>query len=240
MKRTLFAVLGLAIGLATACTTPPGAHITCATATYQEEVGVHTPPSSPPNPNTKLTLFQFDFTRVGTYFSTTYYHHLNYEGLTVKDMDRGSHARGLIPHSEPHYALSNQGVNGSSYITTTLSVYGTKTTTFDMNHLWFGCLSPTNTRSAYAAVACNVSVDCSSPLSFEGHLGPRSFTFTPSGPKHQQMILMDIGYTYCTDVTLGVYSEFVFDGTSDAILVIDSLNYTAREGEVILDYGDGP
>ena len=54
------------------------------------------------------------------------------------------------------------------------------------------------------------------------------------------MILMDIGYTYCTDVTLGVYSEFVFDGTSDAILVIDSLNYTAREGEVILDYGDGP
>ena len=54
------------------------------------------------------------------------------------------------------------------------------------------------------------------------------------------MVLMDIRYTYCTDVFLGVYAGELYEGTSDAILVIDSLNYTAREGEVILDYGDGP
>ena len=42
MKRTLLAVVGLGIGVATACTTPPGAPITCATETYNEEIGVHT------------------------------------------------------------------------------------------------------------------------------------------------------------------------------------------------------
>ena len=29
----------------------------------------------------------------------------------------------------------------------------------------------------------------------------------------------------------------LFDGSGDAILVVNSLNYVAREGEVILDYG---
>ena len=51
------------------------------------------------------------------------------------------------------------------------------------------------------------------------------------------MIRMDIGYTYCTDVTMGVSSGGLFDGSGDAILVVDSLNYVAREGEVILEYG---
>ena len=71
----------------------------------------------------------------------------------------------------------------------------------------------------------------------EGHLGPREFTFTPSGPMDQRMIRMDIDYTYCTDVTMGVSLGGLFEGTGDAILVVDSLNYVAREGEVILDYG---
>ena len=51
------------------------------------------------------------------------------------------------------------------------------------------------------------------------------------------MIRMDIDYTYCTDVTMGVSLGGLFDGSGDAILVVDSLNYVAREGEVILDYG---
>ena len=47
MKSALFTAFGLATGLATACTTPPDAPITCATETYDEDIGVHTPPPSP-------------------------------------------------------------------------------------------------------------------------------------------------------------------------------------------------
>lgn len=217
MKRALFAAVGLGIGVATACTTPPGAPITCATATYNEKIG-------------------FDITHVGSTLKGTY-HHLTFQGLTVKDINKGNHTRGLIPHSEPHYALSNRGTDGGDYVTTTLSIDGTATTTFDMNSLWFGCLSPHNTESGYAAVECQVSIDCVAPLSMEGHLGPELFTFTPSGPEDQQMIKMDVGYTYCTEVTMGVSEGGAFDGSGDAILVVDSLNYVAREGEVILEYG---
>lgn len=46
MKSALFTAAGLATGLATACTTPPDAPITCATETYNEDIGVRTPPPS--------------------------------------------------------------------------------------------------------------------------------------------------------------------------------------------------
>lgn len=47
MKNALFTAAGLAIGLATACVTPPDAPITCATETYNEDIGVRTPQPSP-------------------------------------------------------------------------------------------------------------------------------------------------------------------------------------------------
>ena len=40
MKRTLLAAVGLGIGVATACTTPPDAPYTCPTETYNEDIGV--------------------------------------------------------------------------------------------------------------------------------------------------------------------------------------------------------
>ena len=107
-----------------------------------------------------------------------------------------------------------------------------------MNSLWVGCLAPHNTETGYAAVECVIAIDCNSPLSMEGHEGPQWFTFTPSGPTGQQMIQIKLGYTYCTEVDMWVAPAMNdWGGSEDAILVVDSLNYVAREGETILHFG---
>ena len=76
-------------------------------------------------------------------------------------------------------------------------------------------------------------------MSMEGHLGPAMYTYTPSGPFGQKMQKMDVGYTYCTDVPIwvSVAGQGPWGGKNDAVLVIDSVSYVAREGEVILEYG---
>lgn len=75
-------------------------------------------------------------------------------------------------------------------------------------------------------------------MSMEGHLGPDTYTYTPSGPFGQQMQKMKVGYQYCTDVPIWVsVLGGPFDRSQDAVLVIDSVSYTAREGEVILQHG---
>ena len=50
---------------------------------------------------------------------------------------------------------------------------------------------------------------------------------------------MDVGYTYCTDVPIWVSTVQggPWDRSQDAVLVIDSVKYVAREGEVELQFG---
>ncbi|KAK0512955.1 hypothetical protein JMJ35_004972 [Cladonia borealis] len=212
MKSSVFTAVGLAVGVATACVTPPDAPYTCPTETYNEDIG-------------------FDITPVGSTLKGEY-HHLTWTGLTVKDVNTGNHTRGIHPHSPHRYALATLAGEVD------LSISGTKTTTFDIESLWFGCLAPHNTESGYAAVECQVSIDCDAPSSMEGHLGPSVTTYTPTGTFGQQMQKMDVGYKYCTDVPIWVSTVGgPWDRSQDAVLVIDSVSYVAREGEVELQFG---
>lgn len=82
---------------------------------------------------------------------------------------------------------------------------------------------------------CQVSIDCDAPTSFEGHLGPDVYTYTPTGPFDQKMQKMDVGYQFCTGVPIWVSTveDGIWSRSTDAVLVIDSVSYVAREGEVI-------
>ena len=231
MKSSVFTAVGLAIGAATACVTPPDAPYTCPTKTYNEDIGVRNHCPHLPSWNSALTISQFDITPVGSTLKGEY-HHLTWTGLTVKDINTGNHTRGIHPHSPHRYAL------GTLAGEVDLSISGTKTTTFDIESLWFGCLAPHNTEEGYAAVECQVSIDCDAPSSMEGHLGPSVTTYTPTGTFGQQMQKMDVGYTYCTDVPIWVSTVGgPFDRSQDAVLVIDNVKYVAREGEVELQFG---
>lgn len=70
-------------------------------------------------------------------------------------------------------------------------------------------------------------------------MGPDVYTYTPSGPFGQQMQKMNVGYEYCTDVPIwvSVAGQGPWGRSNDAVLVIDSVSYVAREGEVILQHG---
>jgi len=166
-------------------------------------------------------------------FAGTYYHHLFFDKLTVQDVDKGKHARGLLPHSAPNYALSPRGANGGPYDTSYLSIGG-NTTTFDMNSLWIGCLAPSATKTGYAAIACHVSMDCSAPSTPEGHLGPRAYPYQPSGPTDAKMIQIAPQFKFCTEFIIGISGNVSYFGSDNAILVVDNLSYVAREGEVQL------
>ena len=86
---------------------------------------------------------------------------------------------------------------------------------------------------------CVVSIDCDAPSSGEGHLGPFTTTYTPTGTYGQQMQKMEVGYSYCTDVPIWVSTKEggPWDRSQDAVLVIDSVSYVAREGEVEVVHG---
>ena len=69
-------------------------------------------------------------------------------------------------------------------------------------------------------------------------MGPSTTTYTPTGTFGQQMQKMDVGWTYCTDVPIWVSNVGDPWGRSqDAVLVIDSVSYVAREGEKELVFG---
>lgn len=64
----------------------------------------------------------------------------------------------------------------------------------------------------------------------EGHYGPTFYDFTPSGPKGQAMTFAQpFNYNYCAYAYFELISSSV--GYASTLIVIDSFNYTIREGE---------
>ena len=89
---------------------------------------------------------------------------------------------------------------------------------------------PNNIRSGFEAVACNISIDCETYLSMEGHLGPQTFNYIPNKPFGADMMLAaPSGYNYCQHVPISIDGRW----PSDAIVVVDELKYTIRQGECI-------
>ncbi|KAL9103227.1 MAG: hypothetical protein Q9163_001714 [Psora crenata] len=156
------------------------------------------------------------------------YQHLKFSPLTVRDSKAGQGARAIIPQSKPNYAAIGPF---PSPLTPQMSwsTSGTETTSFDVHDYWAGCITTNGTKSGYVATNCDFTVQCITPFGI-GHEGPYLERYRPSGPKNAAMMKVTPGFSFCTSFSGSVYSSD--GGTASTLLVIDSLNYTIREGEV--------
>ena len=64
----------------------------------------------------------------------------------------------------------------------------------------------------------------------EGRERPYLYTCTPSIATRAEMMRVDPDFTYCTIVEVSVYTSGT--GPASMLFMVDSLNYTIREGEV--------
>ncbi|KAL2047815.1 hypothetical protein ABVK25_011316 [Lepraria finkii] len=212
MKWILLASVGL-LGVATATPAPaakctPSGGTTCPTKTIN-------------------VVANFDDLADG-YKLQQPYDHLSYFNLTVSHGGHGAHARGLIPHTKPNYAIA--GPYPSPYITAPkINISGTKTTSFDLTSFWAGCLVANNTQSGYAATSCKFTVDCLTPGGF-GHEGPFLYTYTPNSATAAAMTQFSPDFITCTQADFSVFTSAA--GPANTLFVIDSVEYTVREGEV--------
>ena len=181
------------------------------------------------NAYANIEVSQFDDLKPG-YTLAKPYQHLSFFNLTVKSHHE---LKGLLPHSKPKYAASGpfpRALYPAPYWTTS----GTKTTSFDMKELWVGCVDARKGKNAtHAATTCQFTVQCTSPVAQGQHEGPYLESYTPASASTgagAAMMLYTPSFTYCTAVELSLYTSDA--GTQTTLLVVDSLSYTIREGEV--------
>ncbi|KAL2039915.1 hypothetical protein N7G274_007318 [Stereocaulon virgatum] len=212
MKWTLLAVVGI-LGVATATPAPAP---TCSPSYY------NTCPTKTLN-----IVANFDDLEDGYQF-TKPYDHLSWFRLTVRARGGGAHRRGLIPHTKPNYAVA--GPYPELYHTAPyFNISGTKTTSFDFTSFYAGCIVANQNRTGYAATNCQFTVDC---LVGQRHQGPYLYTYTPSSATAAPMTEYGPGFTYCYQADFSLYTSGA--GPANTLLVIDSVNYTIREGETFL------
>ena len=153
-----------------------------------------------------------------------------YKYLTWANATVISPIRNLPPASSPHYTLSGPYPD-SDVIGPFISIDNTKSTSFDLNSVYVGCV----TLSGHTPISCRPYIQCATPTNMDGNEGPLQpiYTANGNGSTSSSLLNVNVGFTYLTYCEFRVVESAV--ALADTLLVTDSFNFTVRQGETLVN-----
>ena len=134
---------------------------------------------------------------------------------------------GVKPNTPYQYAIG--GPYRPSTPLPSFGISGTKTTTFDLKEMSVGCFQDKTDASdrLLDATNCQFTVQCYTP---DRHAGPVLYSYVAGTSSDAPMMRLTPDFQYCTTAQVNLYTSDA--GLDKTYLAIDSILYTAREGEV--------